>query len=155
MEWLVESINPLFIFIALPTLTAITKKHDVLTMMIVGTLVSACAPFCLAGGPSTVMLVGYFLVFSLGEAVWSARFYEYAAELAPPGRVAEYMGVALLPWFVAKTTTGFYSGWLLEVFVPKTGEQRSGTMWLIYGFFALSTPASLLVARRWVRSGMT
>ena len=38
MEWLVDSVNPLVVFFGVPTLTAITKRFHVLTMMIVGSL---------------------------------------------------------------------------------------------------------------------
>ncbi len=154
MEWLVDSVNPLIIFFGVPTITALTKRFHVLTMMIIGSLVSALATFLLVPGPNTMMLIGYFVVFSIGEALWSSRFLEYAAELAPEGRVAQYMGVANLPWFVAKTTTGFYSGIVLEHFVPKDGPQRTGTMWLLYGLIAMLSPVSLILARKWVRSGM-
>lgn len=154
MEWLVDSVNPLIIFLGVPTITALTKRFHVLSMMILGSLVSAAATFLLVPGPHTAMLITYFVVFSIGEALWSSRFLEYAAELAPEGRVAQYMGVANLPWFVAKTTTGFYSGFVLEHFVPKEGEQRTGTMWLLYGAIAMISPLSLILARKWVRSGM-
>ncbi len=154
MEWIVDSTNPIIIFFGVPIITALTKKKNVLTMVIAGTLVSALAPFLLVSGPSTPMLLGYFIVFSIGEALWSARFYEYAAEIAPEGRTAQYMGVASLPWFVAKTTTGLYSGFFLERFCPKQGPKSTGTMWLIYGVIALMSPLSLFVARRWLRAGM-
>jgi dipeptide/tripeptide permease len=154
MEWLVDSMNPLIIFFGVPTLTALTGRFHVLSMMILGSLVSAASTFLLVGGPSTGMLVAYFVAFSLGEALWSSRFMEYAAELAPEGRVAQYMGVAMLPWFVAKTTTGFYSGVVVETFVPKDGPKSSGTMWLLYGLVALLSPLSLVLARRWIRTGM-
>jgi MFS family permease len=154
MEWLVDSTNPIIIFFGVPILTALTKRYNVLTMMIIGTSVSAVSTFLLVPGPSTAMLISYFVLFSIGEALWSARFYEYAAELAPEGRTAQYMGVASLPWFVAKTTTGLYSGFILEAFCPKEGAQRTGTMWLIYALIAVSTPIALLAARRWLRAGM-
>ncbi|MCW5837651.1 MAG: MFS transporter [Labilithrix sp.] len=154
MEWLVDSVNPLIIFLGVPTITALTKRFHVLSMMIIGSLVSAAATFLLVPGPNTGMLITYFVVFSIGEALWSSRFLEYAAELAPEGRVAQYMGVANLPWFVAKTTTGFYSGVVLEHFVPKEGPQSTGTMWLFYGAVAMISPVSLLLASKWIRSGM-
>jgi proton-dependent oligopeptide transporter, POT family len=154
MEWLVDSVNPMVIFLGVPTLTAITRRFHVLTMMIVGSAVSALATFLLVPGPDATRLVAYFVVFSIGEALWSSRFLEYAAELAPEGRVAQYMGVANLPWFVAKTTTGFYSGVVLERFVPKEGPTDSGTMWLLYGIIALASPVGLILARRWVLTGM-
>lgn len=155
MEWLVDSLNPIIIFVGVPTLTALTKRFHVYTMMIAGTLVSASATFLLCAGPHVSMLILYFFVFSVGEALWSSRFLEYAAELAPEGRVAQYMGVANLPWFVAKTTTGFYSGWVLERFCPKGGPQRTEAMWLLYGAIAMATPVGLVFARRWVMAGMS
>ena len=100
------------------------------------------------------MLITYFFVFSIGEALWSSRFMEYSAELAPPGRTAQYMGIASLPWFVAKTTTGFYSGFMLERFCPKDGAKSTGTLWLIYGLIALLSPLGLLLARKWLLVGM-
>jgi MFS family permease len=154
MEVFVDSMNPLVIFFGVPTLAALTKKYHVLSMMIVGTLVSAAATFLLCFGEHLPLLIGYFVVFSIGEAIWSSRFYEYASEIAPDGKVAQYMGVALLPWFVAKTTTGFYSGFILESFVPKDGPKSAGTMWLIYGVIALLSPFLLVAARKWLRAGM-
>jgi len=154
MEWLVDSMNPLIIFLAVPTITAVTKRFHVYTMMIAGTAVSALSTFLLCGGPRTSMLILYFFVFSIGEALWSARFLEYAANLAPEGRVAQYMGIANFPWFIAKTTTGFYSGFILERFCPKDGPQSTETMWLIYGAIATITPVGLVLARRWVMKGM-
>lgn len=154
MEWFVDSANPALIFLLVPVLTAFTKRYNVVTMMIIGSGVSALSTFLLAFGPSPAMLALYFLVFSIGEALWSSRFLEYSAEIAPEGRVAQYMGVANIPWIVAKMTTGLYSGYMLETFVPAKGEQRSGAMWAIYGCIALVSPVALLAARKWVLSGM-
>jgi hypothetical protein len=154
MEWLVNSINPLIILLGVPTITAMTKRFHVLTMMIVGSFVSAASTFLLVPGESAGALIAYFVIFSIGEALWASRFYEYTAELAPPGRVAQYMGYASVPWFLAKMTTGLYSGAMLERFVPKNGPQTPGGMWLIYALIALMSPASLFLARKWIRSGM-
>lgn len=154
MEWFVGSVNPLVVFFAVPLFAALTRRFHVLTLVIVGSFVSSAATFVLCFGVHTSTLVGYFVVFSIGEALWTSRFLEYASELAPEGRVAQYMGVASLPWFVAKMTTGFYSGFVLERFVPKGGPTNAGTMWLIYGSFAMSSPIVLMLARRWLRSSM-
>ncbi|MBX3233193.1 MAG: MFS transporter [Labilithrix sp.] len=154
MEVFVDSVNPLVIFFGVPTIAALTKKRHVLSMMIVGSLVSASATFILCAGEHVTLLLLYFVVFSIGEAIWSSRFLEYAAEIAPEGRVAQYMGVANLPWFVAKTTTGFYSGFILEKFVPKDGAKSGPTMWLIYGAIAMLSPLALTTARKWLRAGM-
>jgi len=157
MEWLVNWINPMIIFVAVPVVTALTRKVHVYTMMMIGTLVSAAPTFLLCGGPDLPMPLTYFTVFSIGEALWSARFYEYASELAPAGRISQYMGLANIPWLLAKGTTGFYSGWLLATYVPKgapPGEMHSGTLWFIYACMAMVSPAGLWLARKWVMAGL-
>jgi dipeptide/tripeptide permease len=157
MEWLVNWINPGIIFIGVPIATALTRRVNVYTMMIVGSLVSAAPTFLLCGGPSLSMLITYFVVFSIGEALWSARFLEYASELAPPGRVSQYMGLANIPWLLAKGTTGFYSGLLLAKYVPENTppqQMQSGTLFLIYGCIAMLSPIGLWLARKWVMAGL-
>lgn len=154
MEVFVDSMNPLVIFFGVPTIAALTKKFHVLNMMLVGSFVSAAATFMLCAGEHLSLLIAYFVMFSIGEAIWSSRFLEYASEIAPEGRVAQYMGVANLPWFVAKTTTGFYSGFILEHFVPKDGAKNPGTMWLFYGAIAMMSPLMLAAARKWLKAGM-
>jgi hypothetical protein len=97
------------------------------------------------------------VVFSIGEALWSARFLEYASELAPEGRVAQYMGLANVPWLLAKGTTGLYSGMMLATYVPAHTPQpelQTGTLWFIYGCIAMLSPLGLWLARRWVMAGL-
>lgn len=157
MEWLVNWINPGIIFVGVPLAVAFTRHINVYTMMIIGTFVSAAPTFLLVGGPNLTMLITYFVVFSIGEALWSARFLEYASELAPPGRVAQYLGLANVPWLLAKGTTGFYSGWMLATYCPgdtPPAQLHTGTMWLIYSFVAMSSPIGLWLARKWVMAGM-
>lgn len=157
MEWLVNWINPGIIFVGVPLLTAVTRRANVYTMMIIGSLVSAAPTFLLCFGPDLKLLISYFVIFSIGEALWSARFLEYAAELAPPGRVAQYMGLASIPWLLAKGTTGLYSGYLLATYCPgKTpvAQLHTGTLWLIYGLIAMSSPIGLWLARSWVMRGL-
>ncbi len=149
-EWF-QGLNPLIITFAVPLVAAMTRKVNVISMMIVGTVVSALSTFILATTPDVTLLITYILVFSLGEAIWSSRFFEYVAELAPAGQVGAYMGLAGIPWFLAKFTTGLYSGTMLELFIPEQGAQDSGTLWAIYGLIALASPIGLLLIRRWIR----
>jgi proton-dependent oligopeptide transporter, POT family len=153
MEWLVESVNPLVVLVGVPMFTALTRRFHVLTIVTVGSLVSAASTFFLVFGTHTSELVAYFVLFSIGEALWASRFLEYAAELAPPGRVAQYMGVANIPWFVAQTTTGLYSGYLLERFVPPNGPSNREALWLIYGLVAMLSPVTLFLLGGWIRGG--
>jgi POT family proton-dependent oligopeptide transporter len=149
MEWL-QSINPLVIVIGVPLVAWLTVRVPVLRMMQIGTTVSALTTFILVLPPQLDRLVFYMVMFSVGEALWSSRFLEYVAKLAPPGKIGSYMAVANLPWFVAKTTTGLYSGILMEHFIPIHGPQRPGSLWLIYGCIACLTPVGLLLLGKWL-----
>jgi len=153
MELIVNWINPAIVFIGSPIIAALTRRVGVYTLMIVGTFVSAVPTFLLSHGPNLTFLIVNQVLFAIGEALWSPRFYQYAAELAPEGKVAQYMGLANLQWFAAKMTTGFYSGWFLAHYCPEGGTQDTGTMWTIYGLVALISPIGLLLGRKWVMSG--
>ncbi len=148
-EWL-QGLNPLIITIAVPLVAALTRKVNVIKMMIIGTVISAASTFILAPAPDLTLLILYIFVFSIGEAIWSSRFFEYIADLAPAGQVGAYMGLAGIPWFLAKFTTGFYSGFMLEKFIPEQGVQDSGTLWTVYGFVALLSPLGLLLMQKWM-----
>ena len=157
MEVLVNWINPLIIFVGVPLATVLTRRFHVYTMMIVGSLVSAVPTFLLCFGPDLKLLISYFVLFSIGEALWSARFLEYASELAPPGRVSQYMGLAQVPWLLAKGTTGLYSGYLLATLCPAdtpADQMHTGRLWLIYALIAMTTPIGLWLARNWVHRGL-
>jgi MFS family permease len=152
-EW-INGLNPLIIVVFTPLVAALTRRVHVLTMMIVGTTVSSLATFLLVPGPQLFALLTYVIIFSLGEALWSSRFLEFIADIAPPSQVGLFMGVATIPWFLAKFTTGFYSGAMLEHFVPATGPQDSSTLWLVYALIALSSPIGLIIGRSWLRKDM-
>ncbi len=152
-EW-VYMINPAVIVIFVPLIAALTLKKKVLDMMIVGTLFSALCSFLLCTEPSLTTLLAYMVLFSLGEAVWSSRFLEYIADIAPSKQVGVYMGLATIPWFLAKFTTGLYAGWMLDKFVPATGTQHTGMLWFIYGAIALISPIALLLMRKWLLKGV-
>jgi len=148
-EW-INGLNPLIIVVFVPLIAAMTRKANIVTMMIIGTSISALTTFLLVPGPNLTALLLYVTLFSLGEAVWSSRFLEYVANLAPAGKVGAYMGLAGIPWFLAKFMTGLYSGSMLEKFVPKGGPYDSSTLWLIYAVLACASPIGLIIVRKWV-----
>jgi proton-dependent oligopeptide transporter, POT family len=157
-EWF-QGLNPVIIVIFVPLIAALTRKAKIVTMMIIGTWVSAVTTFILSPGPHLWTLIVYVTMFSFGEAVWSSRFLEFVANLAPAGKVGAYMGLAGIPWFLAKATTGLYSGFMIDHFMPNYyypggGPTDSGTMWLIYGFIALISPLGLMLGKRWVNKGI-
>lgn len=145
-----SNFNPLLIFILVPLVAALTQRRRVYNMMIVGTIVMGAPTFLLAIGPSFWTLLGYLVIMTIGEAMWQPRFLQYAAEIAPEGRTAAYMGVAQFPWFMTKMIVPLYSGWFLQRYCPADGPVDTEPMWLIYGCIAMMSPVALLLARGWV-----
>jgi MFS family permease len=100
--------------------------------------------------PYYIMSALYLTVFSVGEAFYSPRVYEYAASIAPPGQEASYGALAYIPFLVGKLLIGT-SGWLLAAFCPEHGECRPAMLWLIFALAASVAPIGLLVFRRYIQ----
>lgn len=148
--------SPLLIFVLTPMVAALTTKKDTYTMMIIGTFVMAAPTFFLALGPNIVTLFAYLIVMTIGEAIWSPRFLQWIAEVAPKEMTGIYMGIGQFPWFLTKVITGLYSGWFLMHYCPADvppEQMQTGTMWFIYGIIAMMSPLGLILARRWMRVG--
>lgn len=146
--------NPILIFILVPIITALTYKKNVYTMMITGTFVMGSSAFFLSLGPTPGALLAYIVCMTIGEAMWSARFLQYATEIAPEGRAGQYQGVAQLPWFLTKFLVPLlYSGQMMEHYCPANGSQDTGTMWFIFGLIAVTTPIMLWSLRGWMMKG--
>ena len=120
---------------------------------------SRAAWLSLALGLTTVLVVlalrrgggrRSLIVFSVGEAFYSPRVYEYAAAIAPPGQEASYGSLAYLPFLVGKLLVGT-GGWLLAAFCPEHGPRHSGTLWLIFALAASIAPIGLVALRRYIR----
>ncbi len=144
------NLNPLLIFILVPIVTALSQRAKVYNMMILGTLIMAAPAFLPALGPTAWTLFGYILIMTVGEAMWQPRFLQYAAEIAPPGRTGQYMGVAQLPWFLTKFLVPMYSGHMLQYYCPSDGPHDTGTMWFIFACIAMCSTVLLLLARNWL-----
>src|SRR2546423_6839283 len=100
--------------------------------------------------PYYIMSALYLIVFSVGEAFYSPRVYEYAAAIAPKGQEASYGALAYIPFLIGKLLVGT-AGWLLAAFCPEHGPRHCGTMWLIFALAATVAPTGLLLFRRYIR----
>ncbi len=149
-----SNFNPILIFILTPIIAALTLKKKVYDMMIWGTFIMAAPAFLLAIGPTWWTLYLYLIIMTVGEAMWSPRFLQYAAEIAPEGRTGEYMGVAQLPWFLTKVLVPLlYSGTMMDRYcpAPQTGRAvHTEPMWLIFGVIAMGSFVLLVLAKNWI-----
>ncbi|HEV3148933.1 MAG TPA: MFS transporter [Chthoniobacterales bacterium] len=173
-----SAINSILIILLVPIIGALTQRFSAYRMVVIGGVICAAGVFIMAlptgwfqpavnsapgqwlghsylgvnGSihPYYVMAALYLAVFSVGEAFYSPRVYEYAAAIAPPGQEASYGALAYLPFLVGKLLVGG-AGWLLAAFCPEHGPRHSGTMWLIFALAASVAPIGLLVLRRYIR----
>jgi POT family proton-dependent oligopeptide transporter len=149
-----SNFNPILIFVLTPIIAALTLKKKVYNMMIWGTFVMGAPAFLLAIGPYWWTLYLYLILMTIGEAMWSPRFLQYAAEIAPEGRTGEYMGVAQLPWFLTKVLVPLlYSGTMMDRYCPAPSTGRlvhTEPMWLIFGIIAMGSFVMLVLAKNWI-----
>lgn len=171
-------INAILIIVLAPIVGALTQRFSSYRMVIIGSVICAVGVFIMAlpsdwfvsaangvfgaalghgylrlNGtvhPYYVMSALYLTVFSIGEAFYSPRVYEYAASIAPPGQEASYGALAYIPFLVGKLLIGT-SGWILAAFCPEHGECRPAMMWLIFACAASIAPIGLLVFRRYIQ----
>ncbi|MEY2480048.1 MAG: hypothetical protein QOI04_975 [Verrucomicrobiota bacterium] len=174
----IAAINSILIILLVPVIGALTQRFSAYRMVIVGGIICAAGVFIMAlptdwfqplanGGPGQwlghvylgvkgnihpyyVMAALYLAVFSVGEAFYSPRVYEYAAAIAPAGQEASYGALAYLPFLVGKLLVGS-AGWLLAAFCPEHGPRHSGMMWLIFALAASIAPIGLLSLRSYIR----
>ena len=171
-------INALLIIVLAPIVGALTQRIASYRMVIFGSVICAAGVFIMAlptdwfvpaansafghalghgylqltGAvhPYYIMSAFYLTVFSVGEAFYSPRVYEYAASIAPPGQEASYGALAYIPFLVGKLLIGT-SGWVLAAFCPEHGECRPAMLWLIFALAASVAPIGLLVFRRYIQ----
>jgi dipeptide/tripeptide permease len=94
-----------------------------------------------------VVVVG-IIVFSFGEMMASPKSKEYTGKIAPPGKVALYMGYFY--WCVALGNLfgGILSGQLYAAFARDM--QRPDIMWFIFGAIAFLSAMLILLYDRMV-----
>ncbi len=171
-------INSIVIIFLVPVVGALTQRFAAYGMVIIGGAICTAGVFIMAlptdwFQPATNTAIGhwlgysylglqgsihpyyimsalYLIVFSIGEAFYSPRVYEYAAAIAPPGQEASYGALAYIPFLIGKLLVGT-SGWILAAFCPAQGPRHSGMMWLIFALAASVAPIGLLVLSPYIR----
>lgn len=142
-------LNPVMIVVLTPLVAACTARVKSYSMIAVGSSFAALPVFFMAmprewfvnmadgwlgnlightwlglSGPIDPIYISitlFVFFFSIGEAIWSPRLYQYTAAIAPKGQEGTYMALSLLPYFVAKLFVGMMSGRMLERWCPSDG----------------------------------
>ncbi|WP_395753777.1 MFS transporter [Prosthecobacter sp.] len=174
-----NAVNSVLILILAPVAGILTRKMPAYPMVIFGGFITALSFVFLALPPAVfqgladgpvgqAVIRGYFawegtahplflmvvlwqVVFSIGEAFYSPRVYEYAVSIAPKGQEASYAALSAVPLILGKITTGAVFAELLERYCPEHGARDTATMWSIVGGLVLMAPLLLLVLRPFIR----
>jgi hypothetical protein len=158
---LVQAINPLAVIILTPVLQWLTAQRRAYWVITAGTVVSSLSllPLVIAGGKATyhaaaltdyLPYVVFMLFFSVGEALWSARFTVYALDAAPEHGKALYLAVASIPRQIASLVAAWHSAYLVRTFcnTPATCAPRG--LWLTVWALSLIAPIFLTITSRWL-----
>lgn len=146
----VWSFNSFLILFLAPLATALTRHRRAFDVLLLGAFVAAASPFVLCLGSSLPYQVAMIVVLTVGEALWLPRMYEYNVAIAPRGRESTYVGLATLPYALAKLLVGPTSGYLLSAFCPPTGPRQPALMWAIIGASTMLGPIGIVLGRRFM-----
>lgn len=174
-----NSVNSVLILVFAPLIGVLTRKRAAYSMVILGGFVTAASfvfmalpgriftglaegwlgdavghgYLSLTGAvhPYIVMIVLWQVAFSIGEAIYSPRVYEYAASIAPKGQEASFASLSYIPLLMGKLATGVLFGGILESYCPATGVRDPGGMWMVVGCLVLAAPVALLLLARFIR----
>ncbi len=178
-----NAINPIGIVLGLILFIPFTNKFGVFRMLVYGAMISSVALLPMAlpwtvygmeiGQAHYVMALLCMVLVTVGEVVWSPKLYEYTAAIAPKGQEGTYLGLSLVPWFLAKTLVSAFSGHLLEHWSPETVTlhgvvtplkqamithqldywHRPEAMWMLLGSYALVGCIIAAFMEKWLTQG--
>lgn len=149
----VWSLNSIGILFLAPLATAITRRLPIFPVLLCGAAISALSPFLLCLGSTLTIQVAMITVLTIGEALWSPRVYEYNVAIAPRGQEATYVGLAKLPFFLAKLVVTPMSGWLLASYCPAEGARDPAMLWAIVGLSTIVGPIGMWLLQNWLTGG--
>jgi dipeptide/tripeptide permease len=114
-----------------------------------GVLITVVSFCILVFGTTGWIVVAGILVFSFGEMMASPKTKEYTGKIAPPEKVAMYMGYFY--WCVALGNLfgGILSGQLYAKFGAE-GMKRPDLMWMIFAALALVSALAVFLYDKWV-----
>jgi MFS family permease len=119
------------------------------------------------------MAILCMVIVTVGEVLWSPKLNEYTAAIAPIGQEGTYLGLSMIPWFLAKTLVSAFSGHMLARWSPEkvavNGTEvplqqalihnqvpywhSPAAMWLLLGIYAMVGCIVAVLLRGWLTKG--
>jgi POT family proton-dependent oligopeptide transporter len=128
--WAGHWFNP-EVFVALAALNVVlmqavvsylTRRWPTLRALIVGAALGSLTWLFPMTSPAVLVVLLGIMVWSLGETTCSARFFQYCGTIAPPDRVAVYLGYSFLSMFLGNLYSGPLAGWLYQRYIKEPME---------------------------------
>lgn len=133
----VESFGVILLTVAVG---ALTKNLKASRAFLIGVLLGAAGMAMIGLYPSMIVAgLGVFII-ALGEITYSAHFYKYLGDMAPPDQVGMYMGFAFLPIAVGYFGSGYIGGWLRALTVA---DPRM--IWFAFGAIGVAASAGIFL----------
>jgi len=111
------SIDALLIIAFQAVMSYLTRKWPTLRAMLVGTTIATLSWILPALSPAAIFVAAGIVIWSIGEMICSARFFEYCGTIAPPDQVAVYLGYSFFAIFIGNLYSGPWAGWLYERYI--------------------------------------
>jgi POT family proton-dependent oligopeptide transporter len=145
---LIETVDAWTIILLTIPAAAVAKRLRPIAAMTVGFAFASASWFLMGAVPTLSMTIVAIVIFAIGEATQSPRYYEYVADLAPKDQVGTYMGFAFLPIAIGTFICGYTSGWLVETYVDNS--PTPWVMWYYVGAIGVVSTLLMVVYDRWL-----
>ncbi len=132
---MLQAFNPFLVIFGLIILIPILEKFNVYKMLVFGAMITSISMFIIAippfwfgvsdvAGFTYGTTIVFLLVLTIGELIWSPRLQEYTAAIAPEGQEGTYLGLSMVPYFLAKLIVAGLSGKMLQRWCPEPPEEN-------------------------------
>lgn len=146
----VNAINPVLVVLLTTFLQKKLAPLDAYLVIWCGTVLLALAPFVLAVQHASLSgIVTFIAISSLGEIVETPRLDQFSMAVAPEGKEGIFGAIVNVPLFGARYFATVFAGDLLQEYCHAP-PFRCQLMWLKIGLFALTTPVTLALGKRWL-----
>ncbi len=111
------SLDALLIVLLQAAISYLTRRWPTVRAMLTGVVIATVSWVFPAISPAVLFVSLGILVWSIGEMICSARFFEHCGSIAPPDRVAVYLGYSFLSIFLGNLYSGVWAGALFHRFI--------------------------------------
>ena len=128
------SLDALLIVLFQAAISYLTRRWRTVSAMFVGTTIATLSWIFPAISAAAAFVAVGIVVWSVGEMICSARFFEYCGTIAPPDQIAVYLGYSFFAIFLGNMYSGPWAGWLYQRHIQ--GPVDAGTTPSPAWFFA-------------------